>query len=373
MTVSHPVFTEGAILAAADLTALETASRDRDARHARYLHTPGVCVGLELTTESRTTTSGAAYVDVTLQPGYAVDGTGRELVVAEAMPLSPDTFLTDNPNPTLESGQTYTVWCPVFIRGFDLDAAPGAPTSSCLAGTATSQVEETVDVEFGRPGDAEAAQTTPGPDAGPGNGAWRILVGFVRLDTGIERFIATSTTSDGTGVPGAGARAALVAGQSGRVEVRTMPTTSAGVSALAVDNASGLVFGTHDGTGTITPLMSVDASGNLVVSGTLTGVLAAGSVRVIAGTASDGLVLPLPVGIDADAVDSGDVVLSVQLSPRLPDPAGAPAGADFFAPAQCRIDADRRVACWGSWVGLATNTLTPVPASCDYLIVATVP
>ncbi len=373
MSISHPLFTDGAVLAAADLTALETSSRDRDARHARHLHTPGVCAGLALTTESRTTTAGAAYVDITLQPGYAVDGTGRELVVAEAMPLSPDVFLTDNPNPTMESGQTRTVWCPVFIRGFDLDAVPGAPTTTCLSGAAANQTEETVDVEFGRPGDAEATQAMPAPEAGPGSGAWRVLVGFVRLDTGIERFVAAGSSADGAGVPGAGARAALVAGQTGRVEIRTMPTTDSGVSALAVDAAAGLVFGTHDGTGAITPLLSVDGSGNLTVSGTLSGVLSAGTVQLVAGTACDGLVLPRPPGIDQDAVDSGAVVLSIHLTARPPDPIDAPGSADFFVPAQCRIDADRRLSCWGHWVNLTANTITASPASCDYLILATVP
>lgn len=373
MTVTHPLFTDGAVLAAADLTALEASSRDRDARHARHLHTSGVCSGLELTTESRTTTSGAAYVDITLQPGYAVDGTGRELVVAEALPLSPDVFLTDNPNPTMESGQTYTVWCPVFIRGFDLEPTPAAPSSGCRGAAATHQSEETVEIEFGRPGDAEETQLVPAPEAGPGNGAWRVLVGFVRLDTGIERFIAAGRSADGTSVPGAGARAALVAGQAGRVEVRTMPTTDSGVTALAVDAAAGLVFGTHDGTGAISPLMSVDASGNLTVAGTLSGVLSAGTIRLVAGTAFDGLVLPRPPSIAQEAIDAGAVVLSVHLTTRTPDPASAPGAADFFVPAECRIDADRRLSCWGHWVDLAASTTTASPASCDYLILATVP
>ena len=39
-----------------------------------------------------------AYVDVTLTAGYAVDGTGRELVLAEDRQLSPDRFTADNPD-----------------------------------------------------------------------------------------------------------------------------------------------------------------------------------------------------------------------------------------------------------------------------------
>ena len=51
---TRPQFHDGAILAAADLSALEETGRDRDARHARHLHTPGVAAGLELRTEAGT-------------------------------------------------------------------------------------------------------------------------------------------------------------------------------------------------------------------------------------------------------------------------------------------------------------------------------
>ena len=101
---TRPVFVDGAILAAADLSALEATARDRDARHARHLHTPGVAAGLELRQRSRERPPASrAYVDVTLTAGYAVDGTGRELVLAADEQLSPDRFLGDNPNPPLRA------------------------------------------------------------------------------------------------------------------------------------------------------------------------------------------------------------------------------------------------------------------------------
>ena len=55
---TRPAFADGTILAAADLSALEATGRDRDARHARHLHTPGVCQGLALRSELAGTTGG---------------------------------------------------------------------------------------------------------------------------------------------------------------------------------------------------------------------------------------------------------------------------------------------------------------------------
>ena len=39
--------------------------------------------------KTRSTTGGQAYVDVTLTAGYAIDGTGRELVLDADQTLSP--------------------------------------------------------------------------------------------------------------------------------------------------------------------------------------------------------------------------------------------------------------------------------------------
>ena len=369
MTTTRPTFLDGAILAAADLGSLETTGRDRDARHARNLHTPGICSGMALATQGAVTEGGQDYVDVTLGLGYAVDGTGRELVVAGEVQLSPDRFRDDNPNPPLEPGETFSVWHPVFVRGLD-QALAGAPTQGqCANGPGRGGVEELVEVEFGRPGDSDRDQPVPAPDAGPGNGAWRVLVGFVRFDTGINRFTAVGDSADGVTVTRAGAAASLVAGN-GRVEIRTRAAAEAGVPVLLLGStpAAVLTFGTHDGTGGVASLLSVDASGNVTASGTLRGVQTAGSVRVVSGTASDGTVLPLPDGVDQAAVDSGALVVSVMVTPHLPTPrAGL-----VFVPSTCEVDADRRVSATGDWVDLAAGSATDEPASCDFLVLVSV-
>lgn len=371
---TRPVFIDGTILAAGDLGALESTARDREARHARNLHTPGVCQGLALHPEPQATTGGRAFVDVTLTAGYAVDGTGRELVLATDMQLSPDRFLGDNPNPRVPPGETVTDWHPVFVRGFD-NATPANAASRCGLGLGAGGVEEVVEVEFGRPGDTDADQAVPTPDAGPGDGAWRVLVGFVRFDTAIARFHEVGTSAGGVSVTGAGARAALVTGAAGRVEVRAGAAPAAGVPAVVVTSqpAASLVFGTHDGTGGLAALLTVDAAGNVTAKGTLSGVQTAGSVRLIAGTAYDGTVLPLPAGVDQATIDSGGLEVSVLVSPHLPDPVSAPSTDSVFLPAVCEIDADRRVECWGRWLDVSAGTLTVEPAACDFMMLVSVP
>jgi hypothetical protein len=371
MIPTRPLFADGAILGAADLTALEQLDRDRDARATRHLHTPGVGAGLDLTPAPNQTETGAAYIDVTLQPGYAIDGTGRELVVAAAMPVSADQFTGDIPNPVTQPSSTISVWYPVFIHGLDSPLASTNGKTGCESGGGPSRVSEDVEIEFGRPGDATLEQTVPAPDAGPGTGTWRVLVGFVKLDTTINQFVEASPRADGVLVSTAGVRAGLVAGQSGRVEIRPKPTAASGVPAVVVDADKGgsLLFGLHTGTGGVDPLMSVDASGNLTVKGTLSGTQTAGTVLVASGSASDGAVLPLPANTDEQAIEAGTLEVSILLSPRYPDPTGT---GDRFIPAECRVDSDRRVHCWGTLFTPGGAWQGDFPSSCDYLVLVSV-
>jgi hypothetical protein len=237
-------------------------------------------------------------------------------------------------------------------------------------------VEEIVEVEFGRPGDTDLDQPVPPPDSGPGDAAWRVLVGFVRLDVAIGRFHEVGTSADGVGVSGAGARAALVAASAGRLELRAGGITPAsGVPAVLVDSDAGgsFTFGTHDGTGGIAPLLQVDSSGNLTAKGALKGVQTAGTVRIVAGTASDGIVLPLPAGVDQATIDSGGLEVSILLTPRLPDPATRPTTTSVFVPDRCEVDGDRRVSCTGQWADVAAGTLTAEAGACDFLLLVAVP
>jgi hypothetical protein len=157
--------------------------------------------------------------------------------------------------------------------------------------------------------------------------------------------------------------------------VRAGAVPEAGVPAVVVasEPAPSLTFGTHDGTGGVAALLTVDAAGNVTSKGTISGVQTAGSVRLVAGTAYDGTVLPLPAGVDQATIDSGGLEVSVLVSPRLPDPVSAPSNDSVFLPAVCEIDADRRLVCWGRWLDVTAGTLTVEPGACDFLVVVGVP
>jgi len=300
--------------------------------------------------------------------GAQAGGAGQNISVITG---SADQFTGDIPNPVTQPSSNVSVWYPVFIHGLDAPVVSTNGKTGCEGGGGPTRMAEDVEVEFGRPGDATLEQTAPAPDAGPGTGTWRVLVGFVQFDTSINRFVGASTSADGVTVPTAGVRAGLVAGQTGRVEIRPRPAAASGVPAVVVDADKGgsLLFGLHSGTGGIDPLMTVDASGNLTVKGTLAGTQTAGTVRVLSGTASDGVVLPLPAGTDQQAIEDGTLEVSILLTPRYPDP---PQQGDRFIPAECRVDGDRRVHCWGTRFVPGGAWQADVPLSCDYLVLVSV-
>ena len=78
MTVARPIFTDGAILAADDLSSLEAEGRDRDARHARHLHTPGVGAGLDFTGSADRARDRRAVRRADVAGRISPDGTGRD-------------------------------------------------------------------------------------------------------------------------------------------------------------------------------------------------------------------------------------------------------------------------------------------------------
>ncbi|MEA2371772.1 MAG: hypothetical protein QOH12_2166 [Solirubrobacteraceae bacterium] len=378
MTPVRPVFNDGAILAASDLTALAQIDSDRDARHARHLHTPGIANGLELSTTDRTTATGAKYIDVMVAPGYAIDGTGRELVVGAELPVSPDQFIGEIPSPAIDAtvkGGVTSVWYPVFVRGVDTPLAATNGQLGCQSSSGRSQIDEDVELEFGRPGDASIVPAPPAPDAGAGTGDWKVLVGFVRYHGGIGRFVEVTTSADGAQVTTAGARAGVVIGQRGRIELQPETASGVGAPVVVVDDTGGgsLVFGLRNASGAVDKLMSVDSSGNLAVAGRLLGTQTSGKVLVTSGTAFDGTILPLPAGADAKGIASGALAVSVLVSPRRPqNPQLAPS--QRFVSAECRVDEDRRVHCWGTWWDWTDPGFKPIDASaaCDYLLLVSV-
>ncbi|EFL29135.1 hypothetical protein SSOG_08849 [Streptomyces himastatinicus ATCC 53653] len=170
----------------------------------------------------------------------------------------------------------------------------------------------------------------------------------------------------------AGVRADTVSARSGALTLRTGTEAEEGKPALVLSGGDtpNLVFGLYQGSGTVAPLMTVAANGNLTIEGSFSGRMPAGSTLVASGTATDGMLLPLPSGITPEQVADGRVVIHVQLTPRtppLPD-------TTLYSPVEATVDADRRVRCRVRLYDPLANPATVVdqPGAVDFLVVATV-
>jgi len=366
----RPVFTEGQVLAAADLTATVAYARGAGARHERYLHDWGIADGLTLTTESRTDpTNDARFVEVSVQPGLAVDGTGRQIVVAAPVVLSETEFREIN-----GADQPTTDPYPVFLTAADRAQSATGP-ASCAGAAGSTRVEEGYQILFGRLGDERlvAEQQPPAVGAAPAEppSRWLVLLGFVRYTDG--HFTAVATSSGTTHPRYAGVRADTVAARSGTLSLRSRTAVQEGQPALVLsgEDPPSLVFGLYQGSGTVNPLMTVAANGNLTVAGSISGQISAGSVLVTSGTATDGMLLPLPSGVSPREVADGRVALHVYVTPRV-----APLGTDttLAVPVESTVDGERRVRCRIRCYDPIVDPTEVVerPGAVDFLVLASV-
>src|ERR1700740_290565 len=92
---------EGGYLGALDFEAEQEYPRDMRRRHNVGQHTWGIITGLDLALIPNGQTSGGiAQVDVYVQPGMAIDGFGREIVVLNQTQLTQELFAAYyDPNP----------------------------------------------------------------------------------------------------------------------------------------------------------------------------------------------------------------------------------------------------------------------------------
>jgi hypothetical protein len=370
--VSRPVFSENQILSAADVNAIVAYGRDARMRHDRYLHSWGIVAGLELVATARTDTAGA-YVEVSVAPGLAIDGVGREIVVSESVRISEDAFsqlnLTDSANdPTRH-------FYPVFLTGRDEQGAAAARrTSACLDNPST-RTRETFGITFGRLGAAASLDTQVVADAdamsGTGAAPWQILLGFVSWNG--TRFVAVHLADGNTTRRYAGTRAGEVIGIADALLLRAGARTGPDKAALLIDNTGGglMRFGLHDSLGKFVPVFSVNAQGDVTAEGKILGAIA-GGVQIESGIITDGLEVPLPAGIAQAQIDSGAATLQFQVQPRYQQPASLPALAAgaywLMQPLDCRVDG-RRVVClvrWESSNGAVAALI--LPGVCDYVV-----
>ena len=130
----------------------------------------------------------------------------------------------------------------------------------------------------------------------------------------------STTVARGVGPRYAGVRADTVAARSDTLSLRTQPRSQEGKPALVLsgEDPPSLVFGLYQGSGSVSPLMTVAANGNLTIAGSFSGRISAGSVLATSGTATDGMLLPLPAGVAPEEVADGRVALHVYVTPRIP-------------------------------------------------------
>ncbi len=375
--IERAIFYEGQILSASDMTTTVEAGRNQLARHERYLHLWGIAHGLKLTGQDKTDTTGKKYQEITLSAGVAIDGRGREVVVAEDEVLSEDLF--DESNVALAKADALY---PVFLIGRDETASKSAlPARSCDSSQPTRKLES-FEIIFGRPGEELDLNNQGEPkvsdslDDLAGEAPWRILLGFVKWGEDetdpakkVRRFTkAESTSKEGIGPRYAGVRADEVAARSGTLTLRTRTDSAAGKPALVLDEENGgeIRFGLQNSAGSVTEVFSVDAAGNVSARGKISGALVAG-VQIESGIASDGLLLPLPKGITDEQVNNGQVILHIEVTPLYSG--GLFLGNTIPHPIECRVEG-RRVFCRVQWTG---GTAVESVGVCNYTVLAFVP
>jgi hypothetical protein len=383
--IQRPLFYEGQVLSAADLKAGVDYGRGQAARDRRYLHTPGVATGLTLESQPRELGSDE-YVDITLQPGVAIDATGLQIVLAESMRIDERGFEDARVFQATDEGRR--AWHPVFLVGSE-ETAPTPPFSLGPCGSAEpTRIAEAAVIRFGRPADAADADRPPAIDVNQGPGGATdlpgvpVLLGFVQWDDrigGTGRFTAVADEAEGVRRRGAGVLAEELAAPGPRLTLRSAPRTQGGRTAVVLDDHDGgqLRFGLQNAQGQVDAVLTVKANGDVEVSGKLSakgditsdGAIASTRAAVVIGSGviSDGLLVPLPAGITADMVDAGTVRLHIQLTPRYV-PSNRHGLDRVMLPVECRVDG-RRVSCRVRWEDLtAPAAVSLEPGVCDYTI-----
>lgn len=139
----RPQYYEGQYLGAEDLAAIVRFARNGQARHALGAHTWGIGIGFELV--ERALPGGD--VEITLTPGYACDGIGRNLVALAPTKIGLTQF-ENFQDPTDPAGTPLAVW----ISYHELPAhAPGEGFASCRDDSPYARVVESFRVEIRRP------------------------------------------------------------------------------------------------------------------------------------------------------------------------------------------------------------------------------
>ncbi|HSN27622.1 MAG TPA: hypothetical protein VLT45_15125 [Kofleriaceae bacterium] len=373
----RPKFSEGQILGAADLTALVVYDQQGSVYHESTEHLWGVAQGLSLTPKDNTTTS-ETFVDVSLSPGRAVDRLGRSIVITDAIPLDPSDFVGQIANP--DKTKLY----PVFVQALDVEK-PGETQPGKCGVTLATRTEESFQVSYGYPGSEKSTLDQPAATIDhvfdtPGLNDM-VLVGWVQFDpalaSGQGRFIGVATQANGSAIRYVGVVASDVVAGGGTLTLHTRPDGSRFAVSISEDGKGGckLQFGKQDGSNPITSAVTLDEQGNITYTGKLSPAPIAG-LQAESGTTTDGMRLPLPVGVTEDDVRNEKVQLFMFVMPltHLPTSMLLPSGHKDALPfLDCSVDpGTRTVTSVVRWAdpAHAASVFVVRPNPCRYLIIA---
>ncbi|MFO1119693.1 MAG: hypothetical protein U1E38_06150 [Rhodospirillales bacterium] len=377
--VSRPIYYEGQILGPADLLdAIEYARAKRE-RHDRYLHRWGIVDGLTLTS-----TGARLFVE----PGIAIDGYGREIVVTDRLGLTADDFRRVQ-GTSADAAALY----PVFLTSVFRTREPVPSAMGACAALQASRIQERFQVRFGNLGDETLAeeQEAPGLSAAPspaeGVSQWLILLGFVSWNDAAGSFASVADFKDVSGNRigrrYVGVNADSMAAQSGTLVLKTQqrPTPSNPALRLSDDDGGTLSFGFFERPGVFKPVVTVTSDGDIEAKGKLQGRAVTDAVQMESGVATDGMTVPLPPGITPEQLVDGSATVHTLISPHIDPttpPAPTPAGHVWTGAVQeCRVDDDHRLLCRICWTRIDLTASPPpqevlvLAGSCDYLVLAT--
>jgi hypothetical protein len=370
--IERPVFFESQILGAADLTGGVEYHRGQAARHNRYLHLWGIADGL--IAEATKASDGGDYVDIWIEPGMAIDSSGREIVLTERTKLDENDFTRLQvvlPDPD--------AYYPVFLVGRD-EPAPIQPFSigACNTSQPTRKLEG-IEITYGRPIEAQDldAQLPSVISDGPANRASRVLLGYVQWNSTLSKFKSWSDESLGVGRRYAGVKADVVSARGKSLVLMAegdSPSTKPAIGLGGKDPNVMFGFGVLTEQGSVKPLFSISPKGDVRAEGTISGAVKPDTVQIQSGVISDGVTVPLPPGITEEQVTGGKVTLHIQLTPTAPGGLAPSNAANWISsPLECGLDGTtRRVLCRFRWFRPGGATVIDLPGTCNYVVIASV-
>jgi hypothetical protein len=205
----------------------------------------------------------------------------------------------------------------------------------------------------------------------------------VQWEYTLQKFLDVGMNDQGTTPRYAGVQADEVAARGGQLVLRSRPRNQAGAPAVVIDGATPgaeeFRYGFQDAGGLVQPVFRITAKGDVIATGQIQGAVAAGgSLQVQSGTATDGVILPLPPGVTEDMVKPGKAAFHVLLTPSIPlRPADATGGDWGCVPIGVGIDDQRRLQCLLRFFQIPLPAAAPFfedrTGACDYLILVAVP